>query len=330
MIEKMTPRALFADSSVLITGGTGSFGDAFLRRCLEIGAREVRVFSRDEKKQYDMMHRYQNSRLRFIIGDVRDYSSVERAAVGADFVFHAAAMKQVPSCEQNPMEALRTNVIGSNNVIQAAIACGIPKVVCLSTDKACYPTSAMGYTKALMEKAALQAAAEQHKTIINLTRFGNIIASRGSVVPLFLNQMDQEHQITVTEPDMTRFIMTLDDAIDLVTCAFEVGNQGDLFVYKSKAATVGDIVAAVEQYRGKTAHIRYIGARPGEKMDETLLLTEEAAYARDCGRFFRVNRTGDTSGRHAPGEFSSKYAERYTVPELVELIQKVLDGGVHA
>lgn len=329
MSGNVCAQELFKDSSVLITGGTGSFGDAFLRRCLEFGAREIRIFSRDEKKQYDMMHRYQNSRLRFIIGDVRDYDSVERAAVGADFIFHAAAMKQVPSCEAAPMEALKTNVIGSYNVISAAIACGIPKVVCLSTDKACYPTSAMGDTKALMEKVAIQAAAEQHKTIINLTRFGNIIASRGSVVPLFLSQMENEHQITVTEPGMTRFIMTLTDAIDLVTCAFEVGKQGELFVYKSKAATVGDIVLAVEKYRGQSAHIRYIGALPGEKMDETLLLEEEAAFACDCGRFFRVSRSNACYGSRAPGEFSSKNAERYTVPELVELIQMVMDGGVH-
>ena len=218
-------RDLFQDATILITGGTGSFGEAFLRRCLEFPVREIRVFSRDEKKQYDMMHRYESLRLRFDLGDVRDIQTVDKAMEGVDFVFHAAAMKQVPSCEGFPLEAVKTNVMGSSNVIQSAIRHSVKKVVCLSTDKACYPTSAMGATKALMEKVALRAAGEQEKTVINLTRFGNLISSRGSVVPLFLDQLDNYREITVTEPDMTRFLMTLDDAIDLVCVPLKRGGR---------------------------------------------------------------------------------------------------------
>lgn len=320
-------RDLFQDATILITGGTGSFGEAFLRRCLEFPVREIRVFSRDEKKQYDMMHRYENPRLRFDLGDVRDIQTVDKAMEGVDFVFHAAAMKQVPSCEGFPLEAVKTNVMGSSNVIQSAIRHSVKKVVCLSTDKACYPTSAMGATKALMEKVALRAAGEQEKTIINLTRFGNLISSRGSVVPLFLDQLDNYREITVTEPDMTRFLMTLDDAIDLVMCAFEKGRQGEIFVHKSKAATVGDLVEAVQKYRDATAHIRYIGARPGEKMHETLLLSEEAASATDCGGFFRVQSKESGPPAYRPEEFDSSAAERYSIDELVELIRATMREG---
>lgn len=317
---------LFNNATILITGGTGSFGEAFLQRCLELPVREIRVFSRDEKKQYDMMHKYESPRLRFDIGDVRDIQTVDRAMEGVDFVFHAAAMKQVPSCEAFPLEAVKTNVIGSSNVIYSAIRHGARKVVCLSTDKACYPTSAMGASKAMMEKVARRAAEEQDRTTIILTRFGNLISSRGSVVPLFLDQLDSYQEITVTEPDMTRFLMTLDDAIDLVMRAFEVGRQGELFVYKSKAATVGDLVDAVMKYRGTTAHVRYIGARPGEKMHETLLLTEEATSAVDCGGFFRVGGEGGVPA-HRPGEFDSAAADRFTVEELVELIRATMKEG---
>lgn len=320
-------KGLFDNATILITGGTGSFGEAFLQRCLELPVREIRVFSRDEKKQYDMMHKYENPRLRFEIGDVRDIQTVDRAMVGVDFVFHAAAMKQVPSCEAFPLEAVKTNVLGSSNVIYSAIRHGAKKVVCLSTDKACYPTSAMGASKAMMEKVARRAAEEQEETTIVLTRFGNLVSSRGSVVPLFLDQLDNYQEITVTEPDMTRFLMTLDDAIDLVMCAFEKGRQGELFIHKSKAATVGDLVEAVMKYRGTIAHVRYIGTRPGEKMHETLLLTEEAVSAVDCGGFFRIGREGGIPA-HRPSEFDSAAADRLTVDELVELIRATMKEGV--
>lgn len=319
---------LFNGKTVLITGGTGSFGEAFLRRCLQMPVKEIRVFSRDEKKQYDMMHRYENPRLRFVIGDVRDISSVDRAMPGVDFVFHAAAMKQVPSCEEYPLEAVKTNVLGSSNVLNSAVRHGVSKVVCLSTDKACYPTSAMGASKMLLEKEAVSAAEGQIRTIVNLTRFGNIIASRGSVVPLFLDQLASSKEITVTEPEMTRFVMTLDEAIGLVLCAFANGRQGDLFVYKSKAATVGDIVSAVLKYKGESAHIRYIGARPGEKMHETLLLSEEAMFATDCGGYFRVSRGDGVPATRRYGEFDSSKAERFSVDELVALIRQTMEGGV--
>lgn len=318
---------LFLDKTILITGGTGSFGEALVRRCLHTQAKEIRIFSRDEKKQYEMMHRYENPRLRFIIGDVRDVYTVDKAMPGVNFVFHAAAMKQVPSCEDFPVEAVKTNVIGSGNILDSAVRNGVSKVVCLSTDKSCYPTSAMGCSKALMEKVAMTVAREQQETVVNITRFGNLIASRGSVVPLFIDQLANDHEITVTEPDMTRFLMTLEDAIDLVMCAFEHGRQGELFVYKSRAATVGDIVEAVLRYKNASAHIRYVGARPGEKMHETLLLAEEAATCTDCGKFFRVSREDPCPPAERPARFSSKDADRFTVDELVSLIGRTMEGG---
>lgn len=314
----------FIGATILITGGTGSFGEAFLGRCLKLPIKEIRVFSRDEKKQYDMKRRYENPRIRFIIGDVRDSASVDGAMAGVNFVFHAAAMKQVPSCETFPLEAVKTNVIGSTNVIYSAIRHGIRKVVCLSTDKACYPTSAMGASKTMMEKIARRAAEEQGETIINLTRFGNLLSSRGSVVPLFIDQLDNYQEITVTEPNMTRFLMTLDEAVDLVVYAFEKGLQGELFVHKSKAATVGDLVSAVMQYRKSVAHVTYIGSRPGEKMHETLLLSEEAITAIDCGDFFRVRAKCDDITNHRRGEFDSTAAERFTIDELVRLIKETM------
>lgn len=317
----------FNDATILVTGGTGSFGEAFLQRCLEMPVRQVRVFSRDEKKQYDMARKYENPRLQFHIGDVRDGQALDRAMEGVNFVFHAAAMKQVPSCEAFPLEAVKTNVLGSSNVIYSAIQHKVAKVVCLSTDKACYPTSAMGVSKAMMEKVARRAAEEQSKTIINITRFGNLIASRGSVVPLFLDQLANDREITVTEPDMTRFLMTMADAIDLVACAFSNGRQGDLFVHKSKVATVRGIVDAVLEYKGENARIKYIGTRPGEKMHETLLLAEEATCAADCGRFFRVSMDGTRPPSRRPAEFDSSAAVRFTQEELVATIREAMEGG---
>jgi UDP-N-acetylglucosamine 4,6-dehydratase len=279
----------FTDKTLLITGGTGSFGNAVLRRFLDSDLREIRVFSRDEKKQDDMRKRYHNPRLKFYIGDVRDYQSVLNAVRGSDYIYHAAALKQVPSCEFHPMEAVKTNVLGTENVLEAAINCGVERVVCLSTDKAVYPINAMGISKAMMEKVAVAKSRSSNSTVICATRYGNVMASRGSVIPLFVDQIRAGKAITVTDPNMTRFMMTLDDAVDLVLYAFEYGGPGDIFVQKAPAATIGTLAKALTHVLGKPEHrVDVIGTRHGEKLFEVLLSREEMVAAQDLGGYFRV------------------------------------------
>ena len=285
----------FQDKTLLITGGTGSFGNAVLNRFLTTDIAEIRVFSRDEKKQDDMRHEFQAKlpeaagKIKFYIGDVRDLASVKSAMVGVDYVFHAAALKQVPSCEFFPMEAVRTNVIGTDNVLTAAIEAGVESVICLSTDKAAYPINAMGITKALEEKVAVAKSRTSGKTRICCTRYGNVMCSRGSVIPLWIDQIKNCQPITVTEPSMTRFIMSLEEAVDLVLFAFEHGQNGDLFIQKAPACTIQTQAEAVcELFGGKKEDIRVIGIRHGEKLYETLLTNEECAKAEDMGDFYRV------------------------------------------
>jgi UDP-N-acetylglucosamine 4,6-dehydratase/5-epimerase len=282
---------MFQDKKLLITGGTGSFGNAILRRLIHLGFSEIRIFSRDEKKQDDMRKRYAHPLLKYYIGDVRDRQSIGAAMRGVNFVFHAAALKQVPSCEFHPMEAVRTNVLGTENVLNAAIAAGTERVVCLSTDKAVYPINAMGISKAMMEKVMVATSRnlEGTSTVICGTRYGNVMGSRGSVIPLFVNQVRSGLPITITDPSMTRFMMTLDDAVDLVLYAFEHGNNGDIFVQKAPAATVQVLAQAVLALMGATNHpLNVIGTRHGEKLFETLLGREEMACAEDMGDYFRV------------------------------------------
>jgi UDP-N-acetylglucosamine 4,6-dehydratase len=275
---------------LMITGGTGSFGNAVLRRFLDSSVREIRIFSRDEKKQDDLRKRYSNPKLRFYIGDVRDVSSVRNAMRGVDYVFHAAALKQVPSCEFHPMEAVQTNIIGTENVLEVAISHGVKRVVCLSTDKAVYPINAMGISKAMMEKVMVaKSRSSGPNTVICGTRYGNVMASRGSVIPLFARQIRNGEPITITDPLMTRFMMTLDDAVDLVLYAFEHGRNGDIFVQKSPAATIHTLAQAVCEIMGQPKHeIRVIGTRHGEKLYETLLSREERVAAEDLGTYFRI------------------------------------------
>jgi len=275
--------------TLLITGGTGSFGNAVLQRFLNTDHfSEIRIFSRDEKKQDDMRNQLKSSKLRFYIGDVRDYNSVVPAMRGVDYVFHAAALKQVPSCEFFPMQAVRTNVEGTQNVIQAAGANKVKKVICLSTDKAAYPINAMGISKAMMEKVAIAEARNLTDTVVCLTRYGNVMASRGSVIPLFIHQIKNGLPLTVTDPSMTRFLMSLHDAVDLVLFAFEHGNSGDLFVNKAPAATIGDLALAVRELAKANNEIKVIGTRHGEKLYETLCTREEMVKAEDMGDFFRI------------------------------------------
>lgn len=276
---------------LLLTGGTGSFGNAVLNRFLDAGFSEIRIFSRDEKKQDDMRKKYQSNILKFYIGDVRDPSSIMNAIRGVDYVFHAAALKQVPSCEFHPMEAVKTNVMGTENVLEAAIQAGVKKVVCLSTDKAVYPINAMGISKAMMEKVMVAKSRnlEGTGTTICGTRYGNVMASRGSVIPLFVNQVREGRAISITDPEMTRFMMTLDDAVDLVLFAFENGRNGDLFVQKAPAATIKTLATSiVEMLKFKNHPINVIGTRHGEKAHEVLLSREEKAIAEDLGEYFRV------------------------------------------
>ena len=282
---------MFNNQSVLITGGTGSFGNAVLKRFLDTDIAEIRIFSRDEKKQDDMRKRYNSAKLKFYIGDVRDARSVQQAMRGVDYVFHAAALKQVPSCEFHPMQAVRTNVLGTENVLEAAIAEGVKRVVCLSTDKAVYPINAMGISKAMMEKVMVAASRnlEGTGTVICGTRYGNVMASRGSVIPLFVDQVFAGKPITMTDPAMTRFMMTLADAVDLVLYAFEHGHNGDIFVQKAPAATVEVLTQALLALMKKPDHeVRTIGTRHGEKLYEALLSREEMACAEDMGDYFRV------------------------------------------
>jgi UDP-N-acetylglucosamine 4,6-dehydratase len=277
------------DSSLLIAGGTGSFGNAVLRRLLESNLREIRIVSRDEKKQDDMRREFGNPKLKFYLADVRDYQSVLNVMRGVDFVFHAAALKQVPSCEFHPLEAVKTNVIGTENVLEAAIQCGVKRVVCLSTDKAVYPINAMGISKAMMEKIAVAKSRSSSSTVINVTRYGNVMASRGSVIPLFVDQIRAGQPITITDPHMTRFMMTLDEAVDLVLYAFEHGRPGDIFVQKAPAVTIEILTKALKNLLQKPNHeVRVIGTRHGEKLYEALLSREEMAVAEDLGDYYRV------------------------------------------
>jgi UDP-N-acetylglucosamine 4,6-dehydratase len=280
---------MFKNKKLIITGGTGSFGNAVLRRFLDTDIAEIRIFSRDEKKQDDMRKRYNNSKLKFYIGDVRDYQSVLNAIRGVDYIFHAAALKQVPSCEFHPIEAVKTNVLGTENVLEAAITSGIKRVVCLSTDKAVYPINAMGISKAMMEKVIVAKSRSSNSTVINTTRYGNVMASRGSVIPRFVDQIHAGQSITITDPNMTRFMMTLDDAVDLVLYAFEHGKPGEIFVQKAPAATIETLVRALTQLMDKSEHdIQIIGTRHGEKQHEVLLSREEVVAAQDLGGYYCI------------------------------------------
>lgn len=279
---------MFENSTLLITGGTGSFGNAVLKRFLNTDIKEIRIFSRDEKKQDDMRKQYNNKKIKFYIGDVRDLSSVQNAMFGVDYIFSAAALKQVPSCEFFPMEAVKTNVVGVDNVLTAAISEGVKKVICLSTDKAAYPINAMGISKAMMERVFVAKSRTSDRTVICGTRYGNVLCSRGSVVPLFIDQIKQGKPITITDPDMTRFLMSLDEAVELVMFAFEKGQPGDIIVQKAPACTISVLAQAVKELFHADNEIRYIGTRHGEKKYETLLTKEECLHADDMGNFFRV------------------------------------------
>lgn len=343
--------SIFKDKTLLITGGTGSFGNAVLRRFLDTDIKEIRIFSRDEKKQDDMRHEYQVKypdvahKIKFYIGDVRNLESCRGVMHGVDYIFHAAALKQVPSCEFFPMEAVRTNVIGTDNVLTAAIEAGVGAVICLSTDKAAYPINAMGITKAIEEKVAVAKSRYSGKTKICCTRYGNVMCSRGSVIPLWIEQIRSGNPITLTEPSMTRFIMSLDEAVDLVLFAFEHGQNGDILVQKAPACTIGTQAEAVcELFGGKKEDIKVIGIRHGEKMYETLLTKEECAKAEDMGNFYRVpadNRDlnydkyfkeGDES-RVTIEEFNSNNTHQLDVEETkakiasLEYIQNELNGS---
>jgi UDP-N-acetylglucosamine 4,6-dehydratase/5-epimerase len=331
---------IFNGKTLLITGGTGSFGNAVLRRFMNSGLSEIRIFSRDEKKQDDMRKRYQDAKLKFHLGDVRDVRSVETAMRGVDYVFHAAALKQVPSCEFYPMQAVKTNVLGTENVLTAAIAAGVSRVVCLSTDKAAYPINAMGISKALMEKVMVATSRnlESTGTVISGTRYGNVMASRGSVIPLFVNQLLSGQPITVTDPEMTRFMMTLEDAVNLVLYAFENGKNGDIFVQKSPAVTIGVLVQAMLELLDHVNHpVHVIGARHGEKLYESLLTREERVCAEDLGNYFRVPPDGRdlnyakfveegqpllTQALHLD-EYNSHNTERLNVGAMKSLLMKL-------
>jgi len=327
---------MFKNKTLLITGGTGSFGNAVLRRFLKSDLAQIRIFSRDEKKQDDMRHEYKSSKIKFYIGDVRNIDSIRDAVNGVDFIFHAAALKQVPSCEFYPMEAVRTNVMGTDNVLRAATDAGVKKVVVLSTDKAAYPINAMGISKAMMEKVATAAStvAFERGTLICTTRYGNVMASRGSVIPLFINQIEQGHPLTLTEPKMSRFMMTLDDAVDLVLHAFSHGKPGDLFVQKAPAATIRTLADAVKVLLSAETPIKVIGTRHGEKLYETLLTREERAKAEDQGEYFRVpsdNRdlnynlyfSEGKTGVEKLEDYNSSNTRQLDVPDMKELLLKL-------
>ncbi|MCC5917069.1 MAG: polysaccharide biosynthesis protein [Cryomorphaceae bacterium] len=325
MIQKKT---------LLITGGTGSFGNAVLQRFLNTEHfNEIRIFSRDEKKQDDMRNQLKSPKLKFYIGDVRDFTSVEPATRGVDYIFHAAALKQVPSCEFFPMQAVKTNVEGTQNVIRAAASNGVKKVICLSTDKAAYPINAMGISKAMMEKVAIAEARNLTDTVVCLTRYGNVMASRGSVIPLFINQIKSGLPLTITDPNMTRFLMSLNDAVDLVLFAFENGNPGDLFVNKAPAATIGDLAQAVKELAKADNEIKIIGTRHGEKLYETLCTREEMVKAEDMGDFYRVpadNRDLNYAMYFSEGEQDVAKIEDYhshnTERLDVEGVKKLISG----
>lgn len=323
---------IFENKVLLITGGTGSFGNAVLNRFLNTNHfSEIRIFSRDEKKQDDMRNHLKSDKLKFYIGDVRDYNSVERAMRGVDYVFHAAALKQVPSCEFFPLEATKTNVLGTQNVIDAAGVNKVKKVICLSTDKAAYPINAMGISKALMEKVAVAASRNLTDTTVCLTRYGNVMASRGSVIPLFLKQIQERNPITITDPKMTRFLMSLEEAVELVLFAFEHGNPGDLFVNKAPAGTIGDLAQALKELCNVNTEIKIIGTRHGEKLYETLCTREEMVKAEDMGDFYRIpadNRDLNYAQYFSEGEHDVSLIEDYhshnTTQQNVEGMKQLL------
>jgi len=337
---------MFQDKVLMITGGTGSFGNAVLHRFLDSELREIRIFSRDEKKQDDMRNRYKNPKIKFYVGDVRNYESVSSAMRGVDYVFHAAALKQVPSCEFFPMEAVQTNVMGTNNVLHAAIANDVKKVICLSTDKAVYPINAMGISKAMMEKVAASMTRTESccNTVVAITRYGNVMCSRGSVIPLFISQIRQNLPITVTDPNMTRFMMSLDDAIDLVLYAFEHAKGGELFIQKAPAATISDLAESVREIFDGQNEIRVIGTRHGEKLYESLLTREEMSNAFDLGDYYMVpldNRDLNYANYFVDGrqsvsqsiDYTSHSTYRLNKEELKQLllsldyVQRALESG---
>lgn len=325
---------MFKDKVLLITGGTGSFGNAMLKGFLNSDLREIRIFSRDEKKQEDMRIEYKNDKLNFVIGDIRNFEDVNQAMVGVDFVFHAAALKQVPSCEFYPMQAVQTNILGTENVLEAATRNNVSRVVVLSTDKAVYPINAMGISKAMMEKVAIAKARDpriqKNNAIITATRYGNVMASRGSIIPLFIKQIKEGKPLTITDPKMTRFMMSLEDSVDLVMFAFKNGNPGDIFVQKSPATTVEVLAQALKELFQADNEIKIIGARHGEKMYETLCSTEEMSKAEDLGNFYRVpadfrdlNYTKyvqKEANIKLEGEYNSDNTKRLNVEELKELL----------
>lgn len=326
----------FENKTLLITGGTGSFGNAVLKKFLISDLKEIRIFSRDEKKQDDMRKKYNNPKMKFYIGDVRDYNSIYDAMEGVDFVFNAAALKQVPSCEFFPMEAVKTNIIGTNNVLDAAISRKVKKVICLSTDKAAYPINAMGMSKALMEKTAVAKGRnlKEGDTIICLTRYGNVMASRGSVIPLFVEQIKKNMPITVTNPNMTRFMMTLEDAVDLVLYAFENGQQGDLFVQKAPASTISILAQAIKEKLRADNKIESIGARHGEKLFEVLVTKEEMLKAVDMGNYYKIPPDGRDLNYNQyvsegnpelqeAEEYNSHNTKRLDIEEMKDLLSKL-------
>ncbi|GAB1616068.1 polysaccharide biosynthesis protein [Pseudomonas kermanshahensis] len=316
---------MFKNKVLMITGGTGSFGNTVLKRFLDTDVKEIRIFSRDEKKQEDMRIALGNDKVKFYIGDVRDYSSLLQAMVGVDYIFHAAALKQVPSCEFFPMEAVKTNVMGTENVLNAAVECKVKRVVVLSTDKAVYPINAMGISKALAEKLVIAKSRmipASSQTVICATRYGNVMASRGSVIPLFVNQLKSGQPLTITDPNMTRFLMSLEDSVDLVLHAFEHSQQGDIFVQKAPASTVGDLATALQQLFKLKNEIKVIGTRHGEKLYESLISREEMAKAEDMGRYYRVpadNRDLNYEKYSSNGEEEVSHLDDYTSHNTVLL-----------
>ena len=325
---------MFNDKILLITGGTGSFGNAVLTKFLDTNIKEIRIFSRDEKKQHDMRVEFNHPKIKFYIGDVRDYESINSTMKNVDYVFHAAALKQVPSCEFYPIEAVKTNVLGTENVLNASINNQVKKVICLSTDKAVYPINAMGISKALMEKVMIAKSRNSESTILVGTRYGNVMASRGSVIPLFYEQIINNSDITITNPDMTRFMMTLEDAVDLVLYAFKYGSSGDIFVQKSPASTITDLALALKKIYESNVNIRIIGTRHAEKLYETLLGVEELNHAEDLGNYYRVpadNRDLNYDKYFTKGDekllnidnYHSHNAARLTQSELISLLNKI-------
>lgn len=325
---------MFKGSTLLLTGGTGSFGTAVLKKFLNTDIKEIRIFSRDEKKQDDMRNEFQNDKIKYFIGDVRDASSLDFAMAGSDFVFHAAALKQVPSCEFYPIEAVKTNIMGTENVLNKAIEYNVKKVICLSTDKAVYPINAMGISKSMMEKVAIAKSMFKTNTIINITRYGNVMASRGSVIPLFVSQIQSNKNLTITDPNMTRFMMTLEDAVELVLFAFKNGSSGDTFVQKAPSSTVLELANALINLYKSSSNINIIGTRHGEKLYETLLTREEFVRSIDMGDYYKIPPDGrdlnyakyfsQGNEKIAIGEdYNSHNTKRLNDSELIELLLKL-------